>query len=98
MSTSQKVRASELASKNKADLLAQLTELRTELATLRVQKVVGGSSSKLTKMCVCCGVVCSVRSWVVEGQGAGEGQEGCEGRSERLGTEHTASWIVGARS
>jgi large subunit ribosomal protein L35e len=52
MSTSQKVRASELASKNKADLLAQLTELRTELATLRVQKVVGGSSSKLTKMCV----------------------------------------------
>ncbi|BEJ16465.1 hypothetical protein CspHIS471_0510700 [Cutaneotrichosporon sp. HIS471] len=50
MSTSQKVRASELASKNKADLLVQLTELRTELATLRVQKVVGGSSSKLTKI------------------------------------------------
>ncbi|BEI87418.1 uncharacterized protein CcaverHIS019_0101360 [Cutaneotrichosporon cavernicola] len=50
MSTSQKVRASELASKNKADLLVQLTELRTELAALRVQKVVGGSSSKLTKI------------------------------------------------
>ncbi|GMK54430.1 hypothetical protein CspeluHIS016_0110160 [Cutaneotrichosporon spelunceum] len=50
MSTSQKVRASELASKNKADLLEQLTELRTELAALRVQKVVGGSSSKLTKI------------------------------------------------
>ncbi|TXT03876.1 hypothetical protein VHUM_04299 [Vanrija humicola] len=36
--------------RNKQDLLAQLTELRTELSTLRVQKVVGGSSSKLTKI------------------------------------------------
>ena len=50
MSTSGKVKAFELQSKNKADLLAQLTELRTELSTLRVQKVVGGSSSKLTKI------------------------------------------------
>ncbi|RSH87622.1 60S ribosomal protein L35 [Apiotrichum porosum] len=50
MSSSAKIRAFELQSKNKADLLAQLVELRTELASLRVQKVVGGSSSKLTKI------------------------------------------------
>ncbi|KAL1409835.1 60S ribosomal protein L35, L29 [Vanrija albida] len=49
-SSSSKIRAFELQSKNKQDLLAQLTELRTELSTLRVQKVVGGSSSKLTKI------------------------------------------------
>ncbi|KAL7422329.1 60S ribosomal protein L35, L29 [Cryptotrichosporon argae] len=50
MSSSSKIRAFELQSKNKADLLAQLTELKTELATLRVQKVVGGNQSKLTKI------------------------------------------------
>lgn len=52
MSSTGKIRAAELQSKNKQDLLNQLTELRTELSTLRVQKVVGGSSSKLTKMLV----------------------------------------------
>lgn len=52
MASNGKIRAAELQSKNKADLLAQLTELRTELSTLRVQKVVGGSTSKVNKMCV----------------------------------------------
>ena len=31
----------------------QLTELKNELLTLRVQKIAGGSAAKLTKMCVC---------------------------------------------
>lgn len=52
MSSSLKIRASELQSKNKEALMEQLTELRTELTSLRVQKAVGGSASKLTKMCV----------------------------------------------
>lgn len=52
MSSSLKIRASELQSKNKEALMEQLTELRTELSSLRVQKAVGGSASKLTKMCV----------------------------------------------
>jgi large subunit ribosomal protein L35e len=33
-------------------LAKQLTELKTELLTLRVQKIAGGSASKLTKMYV----------------------------------------------
>lgn len=56
MSSSLKIRASELQSKNKEALMEQLTELRTELTSLRVQKAVGGSASKLTKMCVSTGV------------------------------------------
>ena len=32
--------------------MEQLTELKTELASLRVQKIAGGSASKLTKMWV----------------------------------------------
>ena len=32
--------------------MTQLNELKTELASLRVQKIAGGSASKLTKMCV----------------------------------------------
>jgi len=44
------VKAYELQSKSKLDLLKQLTELRNELLTLRVQKVAGGSASKLTKI------------------------------------------------
>lgn len=36
--------------RNKSDLLQQLNELKTELQTLRVQKIAGGSASKLTKM------------------------------------------------
>ena len=38
--------------RNKNDLAKQLTELKTELLTLRVQKIAGGSASKLTKMYV----------------------------------------------
>lgn len=38
--------------RNKQDLMTQLNELKTELASLRVQKIAGGSASKLTKMCV----------------------------------------------
>ncbi|KAJ9123899.1 hypothetical protein QFC22_000688 [Naganishia vaughanmartiniae] len=45
-----KIRAFELQSKNKTDLLKQLHELKTELASLRVQKIAGGSAAKLTKM------------------------------------------------
>ncbi|MBW0462527.1 hypothetical protein O181_002242 [Austropuccinia psidii MF-1] len=45
-----KVRAHELVSKSKADLTKQLDELKLELVGLRVQKVVGGSSSKLTRI------------------------------------------------
>ncbi|KAK0555152.1 60S ribosomal protein L35, L29 [Tilletia horrida] len=47
---STKVRAHELQSKSKADLTNQLTELKEELLKLRVQKVVGGASSKLTRI------------------------------------------------
>ncbi|KAI5455033.1 60S ribosomal protein L35 [Naganishia adeliensis] len=45
-----KIRAFELQSKNKTDLLKQLHELKTELASLRVQKIAGGSAAKLTKI------------------------------------------------
>ncbi|SPO40129.1 probable ribosomal protein L35 [Pseudozyma flocculosa] len=44
------VKAFELQSKSKADLTSQLEELKTELLQLRVQKVAGGNSSKLTKI------------------------------------------------
>lgn len=37
--------------KSKDDLKKQLDELKTELGQLRVQKIAGGASSKLTKMC-----------------------------------------------
>ena len=43
-----------LTSRNKQDLLTLLTELKTELASLRVAKIAGGSASKVTKMCVGC--------------------------------------------
>ncbi|KAG0147645.1 hypothetical protein CROQUDRAFT_670388 [Cronartium quercuum f. sp. fusiforme G11] len=45
-----KVRAHELVAKSKADLTKQLEELKVELVGLRVQKVVGGNSSKLTRI------------------------------------------------
>lgn len=45
-----KVKAYELQSKSKNDLTKQLSELRTELLALRVQKVAGGAPSKLTKI------------------------------------------------
>jgi len=38
-------------SRSKNDLSKQLAELKNELLTLRVQKIAGGSASKLTKMC-----------------------------------------------
>jgi ribosomal protein L29 len=38
--------------RTKNDLEKQLTELKKELLTLRVQKIAGGSASKLTKMYV----------------------------------------------
>jgi hypothetical protein len=41
-----------LTFRNKQDLLTLLNELKTELASLRVQKIAGGSASKVTKMCV----------------------------------------------
>ncbi|KAI9633572.1 putative 60S ribosomal protein L35 [Dioszegia hungarica] len=50
MSTSTKIRAFELQSKNKQDLLTQLNELKTELASLRVQKIAGGNAAKLNKI------------------------------------------------
>jgi len=36
--------------KSKEDLTKQLDELKNELVNLRVQKIAGGASSKLTKM------------------------------------------------
>jgi ribosomal protein L29 len=48
--SSSKVKTGQLWSKNKDDLKKQLDELKTELGTLRVQKIAGGAASKLTKM------------------------------------------------
>ncbi|KAI0036727.1 ribosomal protein L35 [Vararia minispora EC-137] len=45
-----KVKAYELQSKSKNDLSKQLSELKGELLELRVQKIAGGSASKLTKI------------------------------------------------
>ncbi|KAG8739376.1 60S ribosomal protein L35 [Ceratobasidium sp. 414] len=45
-----KVKAFELQSKSKGDLLKQLGELKGELLSLRVQKIASASSSKLTKI------------------------------------------------
>ncbi|KAI0695736.1 ribosomal protein L35 [Cytidiella melzeri] len=45
-----KVKAYELQSKSKNDLSKQLLELKNELLTLRVQKIVGGSAAKLTRI------------------------------------------------
>jgi ribosomal protein L29 len=50
--SSGKVKMGGLWTKNKEDLKKQLSELKTELGQLRVQKIAGGSASKLTKMCV----------------------------------------------
>lgn len=38
--------------RSKNDLSKQLVDLKNELLTLRVQKIAGGSASKLTKMYV----------------------------------------------
>ncbi|KAI9574856.1 ribosomal L29 protein-domain-containing protein [Boletus coccyginus] len=45
-----KVKAYELQSKSKNDLTKQLSDLKSELLTLRVQKTTGGAPSKLTKI------------------------------------------------
>lgn len=45
-----KVKAYELQSKSKGDLVKQLGELKGELLNLRVQKIASASSSKLTKI------------------------------------------------
>eukprot|EP00999_Lentomonas_sp_LEN2_P001753 NODE_2859_length_491_cov_131.184066_g2809_i0.p1 GENE.NODE_2859_length_491_cov_131.184066_g2809_i0~~NODE_2859_length_491_cov_131.184066_g2809_i0.p1 ORF type:complete len:124 (+),score=39.10 NODE_2859_length_491_cov_131.184066_g2809_i0:91-462(+) len=45
-----KVKAHELRTKSKDDLVKQLDELKTELAALRVAKVIGGAASKLSKI------------------------------------------------
>ncbi|KAF3939449.1 hypothetical protein ABW19_dt0203375 [Dactylella cylindrospora] len=44
------VKTAQLWNKSKVDLSKQLEELKSELATLRVQKISGGASSKLTKI------------------------------------------------
>ncbi|KAG0642174.1 ribosomal L29 protein-domain-containing protein [Tuber brumale] len=44
------VKTSTLWTKSKTDLNKQLEELKQELANLRVQKIAGGASSKLTKI------------------------------------------------
>lgn len=50
--SSGKVKAAQLWGKNKEELKKQLDELKQELVQLRTQKIAGGASSKLTKMCV----------------------------------------------
>merc|ERR1712080_221627 len=45
-----KVRASELQAKKRDELVKQLDELKTELVSLRVQKVAGGNASKLARI------------------------------------------------
>lgn len=45
-----RVKAHELRSKNKTELLAELDDLQQELAQLRVAKVTGGAASKLAKI------------------------------------------------
>lgn len=44
------VKAHELQSKGRADLLKQLDELKTELASLRVAKISGGQGAKVMRM------------------------------------------------
>ena len=45
-----KIKVHELRTKGKADLMKQLDEMKSELASLRVAKVTGGAASKLSKM------------------------------------------------
>ena len=46
------MKAHELRNQNKAELLKTLEEQKQELASLRVQKVAGGSAAKLHQMYV----------------------------------------------
>merc|ERR1711921_24402 len=45
-----KIKCSELRNKKKEELTKQLDDLKTELAQLRVAKVTGGATSKLSKI------------------------------------------------
>ncbi|KAI5291024.1 60S ribosomal protein L35 [Ascosphaera acerosa] len=47
-----RVKSAQLWGKGKEDLEKQLEELKTELNQLRVQKIVSGASSKVTRMYV----------------------------------------------
>ncbi|OCT51686.1 60S ribosomal protein L35 [Cladophialophora carrionii] len=49
-SNSARVKPGQLWGKGKDDLKKQLDELKTELGQLRVQKIAGGASSKLTRI------------------------------------------------
>jgi large subunit ribosomal protein L35e len=51
-SNNARVKPSALWNKNKNDLQTQLDDLKKELGSLRVQKIAGGASSKLTRMYV----------------------------------------------
>lgn len=44
------VKAFELRTKSKTELLGQLKDLKAELAALRVAKVTGGAANKLSKI------------------------------------------------
>ncbi|KAJ9638699.1 60S ribosomal protein L35 [Exophiala oligosperma] len=50
MSTNARVKPGQLWNKGRDDLKKQLDELKTELGQLRVQKIAGGASSKLTRI------------------------------------------------
>lgn len=45
-----KIRAYELRGKSKSELVSQLTELKSELQTLRIAQVTGGAPAKLAKI------------------------------------------------
>lgn len=45
-----RIKVHELRQKSKTELLAQLKDLKAELALLRVAKVTGGAPNKLSKM------------------------------------------------
>ncbi|KAG8083218.1 hypothetical protein GUJ93_ZPchr0015g6665 [Zizania palustris] len=45
-----RIKVHELRGKNKAELQAQLTDLKAELSLLRVAKVTGGAPNKLSKI------------------------------------------------
>jgi large subunit ribosomal protein L35e len=45
-----KAKAHELRTKSKSELMSQLGELKTELQSLRVSKVMGGAATKVSKI------------------------------------------------
>ncbi|CAF9934323.1 MAG: 60S ribosomal protein L35 [Heterodermia speciosa] len=48
--SSSKVKPAQLKGKNKEELKSQLVDLKTELGSLRTQKIAGGAAAKLTKI------------------------------------------------